>query len=65
MLPWRQIYPWSTLSPPFPFQLSVMIAIPGVILSLLGKYIPTIVLAYVVGERNYEHCLKLNTMPFS
>ena len=28
-----------------------MIAIPGVILSLLGKYIPTIVLAYVVGER--------------
>ena len=31
-------------------QFSVMIAIPGVVLSLLGKYVPTVVLAYVTGE---------------
>ena len=31
-------------------QFSVVIAIPGVVLSLLGKYVPTVVLAYVTGE---------------
>ena len=31
-------------------QFSVVVAIPGVVLSLLGKYVPTVVLAYVTGE---------------
>ena len=31
------------------FQFSLSLAVPGIILAVVGKYIPTIVLLYVLG----------------
>ena len=42
-------------------QFSVCIGVPGIILSLIGKYFPTIVLAYIIGMIFNGTAVYLNT----